>query len=126
MGIIIKIPRNSDSFWPNVNYAIHLNFKNKRFFPQICDILTGKTIINNSLGIISKYFSSSKSYLRSKSFFLLSSTYLRRLIIHLVIQNARLLIKKIPMFLKDILRVLFNTSNKLYKNPLNNKQLINE
>ena len=103
-----------------------LNFKNRRFFPLMNDISTNKTIYNNSLGIIAKYFSNSKSYLRSKSSFILSSSYLRRLVTHLLIKDLRLLIKKTPLFLRDILNTLFQASNKLYKNPFNDKQLVNE
>lgn len=125
-NLIVNLLQNPYDRGLVTEQLVCLNFKNRRFFPLMSDIPTGKTIHNNSLGIIAKYFSNSKSYLRSKSSFLLSSSYLRRLVIHLLVKDFRLLIKKTPLFLKDILNTLFQTSNKLYRNPFNNKQLVNE
>lgn len=83
-------------------------------------------MFNNSLGIISKYFSLRKSYLRGKSSYLLSATYLRRLLVNINIRKLRLEITKVPKYLKDILRVLLASANVFYKNPFNTNIIINE
>ena len=61
-------------------YILNLNFKKNRFFPQLKDTFFKKTVFNNSLGIISKYFSLRKSYLRGKSSYLLTAAYLSLLV----------------------------------------------
>merc|ERR1711904_354578 len=48
-------------------FLLHLNFKRNRYFPQLLDLSSRSTIFNVSLGIMSKYFSKKKNFLRSKS-----------------------------------------------------------
>jgi hypothetical protein len=106
--------------------SLELNFKNRRFFPQLAGIKEGNTIFNNSLGIISRYFNSSKSFLRSKKSFMLTASYVRRLIIHLLLTEIRLVIKRTPLHLKNILRVLFLASNSLYRDPFGGNKVFSE
>ena len=107
-------------------YVLNLNFKKNRFFPQLKDTFFKKTVFNNSLGIISKYFSLRKSYLRGKSSYLLTAAYLRRLLLNINILKLRLEITKVPKYLKDIIRVLLTSANVFYKNPFNNSIIVNE
>ena len=107
-------------------YILNLNFKKNRFFPQLKDTFFKKTVFNNSLGIISKYFSLRKSYLRGKSSYLLTAAYLRRLLLNINILKLRLEITKVPKYLKDIIRVLLTSANVFYRNPFNNNIIVNE
>ncbi len=106
-------------------YFLDLNFKKLKFFPQVKEVNEKKTILNNSLGIISKYFSNKKNYLRSKSSFILSASYIRKMLIYTNIFSLRLNISRIPIYIKDILRIIMSKSNTLYKHPFN-KTLVNE
>merc|ERR1712134_206353 len=86
----------------NNMYNLSLNFKRNRFF-SCFDMNTSKKIIfNSSLGIISKRFSDKKSYLKSKSSYIMSSSYTRRILIYLSINRMQMSILKTPKFLKDI------------------------
>ena len=107
-------------------YNLSLNFKRNRFF--FCfDMNTSKKIIfNNSLGIISKRFSDKRSYLKSKSSYIMSSSYARRILIYLSINRMQMSILKTPKFLKDIINTLTTNSNSLYKNPFIPSKLVNE
>ena len=109
-----------------VDYTLNLNFKRNRFFPQFKDTSFKKTIFNNSLGIISKYFSRRKSYLRGKSSYLLSAAYLRRMLTSLNVNYLHLEITKIPKYLKDIVRIITVNTNVLYKNPFSPRDIVNE
>lgn len=109
-----------------LDYTLNLNFKRNRFFPQFKDTIFKKTIFNNSLGTISKYFSRRKSYLRGKSSYLLSAAYTRRILTSLGVNYLYLEITKIPKYLKDIIRVVTTNTNVLYKNPFNPKDIVNE
>jgi len=109
-----------------LDYTLNLNFKRNRFFPQFKDTIFKKTIFNNSLGTISKYFSRRKSYLRGKSSYLLSAAYIRRILTSLGVNYLYLEITKIPKYLKDIIRVVTANTNVLYKNPFNPKDIVNE
>ena len=107
-------------------YNLSLNFKRNRFF-SCFDMNTSKKIIfNSSLGIISKRFSDKKSYLKSKSSYIMSSSYARRILIYLSINRMQMSILKTPKFLKDIINTLTTNSNSLYKNPFIPSKLVNE
>jgi len=97
-----------------------------RFFPQLSTILTGKTIFNVTLGIISNYFSKKKNFLRSKASYLMLATYIRRLLIAMSLLNLNLTIKGVPIYLSAILKHILSRSNVIYKSPFKNSKLINE
>ena len=117
--------KNANLYIDNNIFFLDLNFKKLKFFPQMKEIKTSKTILNNSLGIISKYFSKRKNYLRSKSSFLLSASYVRKMLIYTNISKLRLNIFRVPIYIKDIMRVITSKSNSLYKHPFT-KALVNE
>ena len=107
-------------------YNIVLNFKKNRFFPYFQMNVSKKVIFNNSLGVISKRFSEKKSYLKSKNSYIMSSSYLRRLLLYISVLRMQMTVIKTPKYLKDILSVLTSNSNSLYKNPFANNELVNE
>jgi len=107
------------------SHNLDFNFKKQRFFPQLENFFLKKTVFNASLGIISKFFSKSKKFLRSKNSYIFLATYFRRFLTYLNISNLYLFIRKIPKYLKDILRVLLSKANVLYKNPFKH-EVINE
>ena len=106
-------------------YNLYLNFKKNRFFPYFYMNILKKTIFNNSLGIISKYFSIKKSFLKSKNSYIMSSSYLRRLLIYISPKRLNLNIRKTPKYLKDILTIITTNTNVLYQHPFHNT-IINE
>ena len=110
----------------NSIYTLSLNFKRNRFFPCFNTNVVRETIFNNSLGIISKRFSNKKSYLKSKSSYLISSSYVRRILIYLNTKRTWITISKTPKFLKDVINALTTNSNSVYKNPFTHNDLINE
>merc|ERR1712196_586129 len=90
-------------------HTLDLNFAKRRFFPQLKnlnlpDSNNQQTLFNSSLGITSKYFSKSKKFLRSKTSYLFSASYIRRFLTYLGISDLCLLIRKLPLFLKDIIK----------------------
>ena len=84
------------------------------------------TIFNISLGIISKYFSRKKSFLRSKASFILTSLYLRRIMLNTHVNSIDVYIKGTPLHLKDILSKSLSQDKISYKSPLFNSSIINE
>jgi len=107
------------------NYSLYLNFKRNRFFPHFSLNFKRDTVFNNSLGIISKHFSLKKAFLKSKSSYLMSAVYLRRVFIYLGVNISYLTIVKTPKFLKDILNSFLTNSNSLYNHPFKNS-VVNE
>merc|ERR1711934_861043 len=110
-------------------HTLDLNFAKRRFFPQLKNMSMSsnnqQTLFNNSLGITSKYFSKSKKFLRSKASYIFSASYVRRFLMYLGINDLCLLIRKLPMYLKDIIRVILSPTNVLYKNPFLD-EIVNE
>lgn len=107
-------------------YLLNLNFKRNRFFPQLKENYTQQTIVNNSLGIVSKHFSRKKSYLRSKAAYLLSAVYVRRLLTSLNMLYLRLEITKTPKYIGEVLSLITTNSNVLYNNPFKINSIVNE
>merc|ERR1712070_1338164 len=99
-------------------YSLLLNFKSKRFFPEL-NLL--KVIFNSSLGIISKFFSKRKNFLKSKNSYILSASYLQRVLVNLRINYLSLKITKLPKFIRDILKKLITAPNVIYRNPFAKK-----
>merc|ERR1711957_23441 len=106
-------------------YNLMLNFKRNRFFPYFYMNEDKNTIFNNSLGIISKRFSEKKSFLKGKSSYIMSSSYIRRLLLYIRVKRLRLNIIKTPKYLKDLLVTIMTNSNNLYRHPFK-EEIVNE
>ena len=120
----LLVNKPSATYYGN-NYALYLAFKRNRFFPYFYLNSNRDCIFNNSLGIISKHFSLKKAFLRSKSSYIMSAIYLRRLFIHLGVEVSYLTVTKTPKFLKDILNTLLSNANSFYQHPFTYK-VVNE
>lgn len=108
-------------------FNLDLKFKRNRFFPQLrLGWFDCKTIFNLSLGILARKFSTKKKFINSKSSYILSASYLRRFLV--TISNIKIILKIVglPIYLVEIIKTLLNQSNALYKDPYNNRKLINE
>ena len=108
----------------NVKKTLALNYKRNRFFPNI-HTLKGDNYITLSLGMFMKFFLKSKSFLRSKSMYLILSSFLRKILIFSKFKSLILTISKTPLFLKEILSSLNEPVISIYKNPFN-EEYINE
>ena len=100
----------------NPSYILNLNFKRSRFFPSFQENMHSKTVIfNSSLGITSRYFSKKKSYLRSKASYILSSSYVSKILNNINIRSLVLKIVNIPKFINNILKILIPSNSKSLK-----------
>lgn len=93
-----------------------LNFRKSRFFPSLTN-LKGRLFSTMSLGMFSKFFNKGKSFIKNKSVFLLIAGFLRKLILFSEIQGAMLLIKRVPLYFKEILSALHDPVVGFYTNP---------
>lgn len=98
-------------------YALYLSFKRNRFFPYFDMTSFRQTIFNNSLGILSKRFSTKKSFLRGKSSYIMSASFIRRLLIFIRVVRLNLFFLKRPKYLKDILATINTSVNVFYQHP---------
>lgn len=112
--------------WLSNLFCLDLIFLRRRFFPQITDNFSGHTIINGSLGFISKFFSKKKNFLRSKASYLLLSGFFRRVIVNIKFFRLRLKIRGLPVFIGSILNCLLSKTNSLYKSPFDRNFIVNE
>ena len=101
-----------------------LNFRKSRFFPSLTN-LKGRLFATMSLGMFSKFFNKGKSFIKNKSVFLLIAGFLRKLILFSEIQGATLLIKRVPLYFKEIVSALHDPVVSFYKNPFTGS-IINE
>ena len=110
-----------------MHYYLNLNFKRIRFFPFLKKDQKTEVFFNNSLGMVSKFFSKTKAFLRQKTSYLLSASFLRKILIYTNLKYLILKIKGVPLFLRDILSTIINPSVKVYEHPFKAPpQLIDE
>lgn len=108
----------------SLRYCLTLNFRRIRFFPFLKR--EGKTPVffNSSLGMLSNFFSSSKSFLRQKASYLLSAAFLRKVMLYLELKHLTLVIRGIPLYLQEILSTILTPSKKTYDHPLRSPQQV--
>merc|ERR1711908_167830 len=71
--LIIPYKLNKNIYF-NTNKTLALNFKRNRFFPTL-RTLKGESYTFLSLGMFIKFFNKSKSYLKSKSMYLILANF---------------------------------------------------
>merc|ERR1712196_490804 len=91
-----------------LNFKINLNFKRNRLFISLVYMLPfflKNVIFNSSLGIISKFFSNKKNFLKSKSSYIFLITFFKKIMLWLKIGNSKMFlnIKGRPKYLFDLL-----------------------
>jgi hypothetical protein len=108
----------------SLRYCLTLNFRRIRFFPFLKR--EGKTPVffNSSLGMLSNFFSKSKSFLRQKASYLLSASFLRKVMLYLGLKQLTLVIRGIPLYLQEILSTMLTPSKKTYDHPLRSPQQV--
>lgn len=107
----------------NPNILI-LNFKKARFFPSLTN-LKGRLFSTMSLGMFSKFFNKGKSFIKNKSVFLLIASFLRKLILFSEIQGAILIVKRVPLYFKEIISAIYDPVVGFYDSPFNGR-VVNE
>merc|ERR1711904_9529 len=112
---------DNNSIKTHIVYVLNLNFKRNRFFPFLNSTKNHQSIFNSSLGVISKFFSKRKSILRSKSSYILSSSYVRKVIIFSKARLLNLNVTGLPKFFKDVYRTITIPSNTIYPDPFTGK-----
>ena len=111
---------------PRPNYQLDLIFLRNRFFPQLTTYTNNNVIFNASLGVVSNYFSKKKSFLRSKSSYIILATYIRRVLVSANLSYLNLKVKGLPAHLKALIKTILTRSNSLYKDPYNIDTIKNE
>lgn len=67
--------------------------------------------------MLSKFFMKNKSFLKSKSMYLLLMSFFRKILLFSSFTNLILIISKTPLFLKELLSTINNPVTKVYKHP---------
>merc|ERR1711865_557559 len=83
-------------------YYLNLNFKRIRFFPFLRKNGRTEVFFNNSLGMVSKFFSKTKAFLRQKTSYLLSAAFLRKIMLYTGLRQLISEVRGVPLFLRDI------------------------
>lgn len=117
----ISLKKNQYNF-RNTQKTLALNFKRQRFFPTI-RTLKGESYSFLSLGMLSKFFQKNKSFLKTKTMYLLLMSFFRKILLFSSLKYLILTISKTPLYLKEILNTLNNPVTKFYKNPFDEKEV---
>ena len=126
---IVK-PLNSfkgDRSSENLTFKLDLNFSRGRFFPQLIpNIDNSKTLFNSSLGIVASRFSKKKNFLNTKASYILTASYIRRILLNIFSIRIILNIVGTPLYLTEVVKTILNQTNSLYKSPYYNGGVVNE
>ena len=126
----LRIFKNTINKYSNPTKTLALNFKRNKFFPNIRH-LGGYNFVFASLGMFIKFFNKAKSFIKTKTMYLVLASFLRKILIFAKFKNLILTISRIPVFLKEILTTLNEPVINVYKNPftetlIQEKNLINK
>ena len=105
---------------------VFLRFSNKMKFYPILQNNNGRVFFNSTLGMVSKYCLNQKLFSNRKLGFLLLTELFKKILMFSSIGRVFLIIKGVPLYLKEILNCLFAKLNKFYKNPFNTNRTIYE
>jgi len=119
---LIGFFRNNSQFNFDKSRILNLNFKRKRFFPVIRDF-KGSTFFGISLGIVAKYLKKGKCFTKKKPVFLLVASFIRKILLFSSLTKLVLMIKRIPMFLQEILSIINNPVSNIYSHPFDNNDV---
>ena len=112
------------------NRVLNLNFTRNRFFPSVRSFFKGNVYITLSLGLFSKFFLKPKCFTKSKTVYLTTAAFLRKVLLYCSLPHLYLFINKTPKYFNEILAKINEPAIPIYKNPFPNpnnpNQLINE
>lgn len=110
---------NSFFYFTEDNPTLHLNYKRRNFFPFLFSS-ERSVLLFSSLGLFSRMFLKPKSFIRNKAVYLLTSSFLRKVLIYSNIKHFELYVNRKPLYLQECIRLLFNPSIAPYKHPFSN------
>ena len=116
---VVPFKKNKNRYH-NPQKTLAFNFKRNRFFPTLRTI-KGESYVFLSLGMLAKFFQKNKSFLKTKTMYLLLVSFLRKILLFSSFKALILTISRVPVFLKEILNTLNDPVTNLYKNPFNDK-----
>jgi len=103
-----------------------LNFLRYRFFPKIHDYKSNYQYVNLSLGMFSWRYKKKKSFKKNKLVYLLLANFVRKILLFSGILNYVLVVKKIPIYFKEILNTFLNPVIAPYEHPFEIDKIIEE
>ena len=101
-------------------FFLILSFKKKRLYINLQNAKK-KNYLSVSSGLFIKFFEKRKSIKKNKNIKLLMIKYLRKLFIISKINNLILIIKKIPLFINEMINFLNTPIAHKFVNPIDNK-----
>jgi len=121
--ITIHFLKNKSKFY-ETQKTLSFNFTRNRFFPAL-RTLAGETYLSLSLGLFMKFFSKSKSFMKSKSMYLILASFLRKTLLFSSFTTLYFMVSKTPIYLKEMMSTLNDPVVSIYRNPFSD-DLIDE
>lgn len=103
-------------------YFLILSFKKNKLYFNLQN-LNKKNYLSVSTGFFIKFFEKRKSIKKNKTIKLLMSKYLRKILLISKIKNLILIIKKIPVFINEILNFFNTPIAHKFLNPIDGKEI---
>lgn len=101
-------------------YFLILSFRKNKLYINLQNF-NKKNYLSISTGLFIKFFEKRKSLKKNKTIKLLMAKYIRKLFLISKIKNIILVIKKIPLFINELLNFLNSPIAHKFLNPLDNK-----
>ena len=121
--LTINFLKNKAKFY-ETQKTLSFTFSRNRFFPAL-RTLQGETYLSLSLGLFMKFFSKSKSFMKSKSMYLILASFLRKTLLFSSFTTLYFIISKTPVYLKEMMSTLNDPVVSIYRNPFS-EDLVDE
>lgn len=115
----------SKAIKPSNGMRVMLNYKRRGLFPSLLSSYS-KTIWFFSLGMINARYISSRNRTRKKLTYIKSAVLMRRLLIYSGLRESTFVIKRIPIYLSEIMSTLFRPGVTIYKHPFSINRMVDD
>lgn len=96
-----------------------INYRRRNFFPNFSNS-NNSVLTTTSLGLFSKMLNKGKSFIRNKMVYLMTASFFRKVFIYTSVINMTLYIKHQPLYLNELLNIIFKPVIGIYQHPFNN------
>lgn len=102
--------------------VLNLNFRRSKFFPSIRSRQKHHVFVTTSLGLFWKYFFKPKCFKRNKALYLVTASFLRKILLFCSFVHLYLYINRTPRYFNEILNKITEPSVSIYPHPFSEKK----
>lgn len=120
---LVYYKQTTNQRYTRINQILNLNFRRHRFFPSVRSYKNNNVFLTTSLGLFWKYYFKPKAFRKSKTMYLVSASFLRKVLLYCSLNYIHLYINKTPRYLNEILSKINEPAISVYNHPFEPQEL---